>query len=166
MKHWSTFYRGFCLTLFLACVPAGASAQTLAAGECYARTYDAAHLKAHPRQKVRAIILRKLQTGSAGVLAPGKVALLVGFRFRNTSEHFQNYAECRQVQRDLRCDFEGDAGSFRLKRLKGNNLRLQVTRTLGVEGSTMIEFAGKYSDDNLFLLRKAPAPACARLKAP
>lgn len=155
---------GICAIAFVGIAPA--AADPVASGTCYARSYTAAHLKANPRQKVRSITLRQLDKAQAGVIAPGKTALLVGFRFRNNSGHFQRYAECDSQGASLACNMEGDAGAFVLETSARGGLRLQATRRLGVEGDTMIEFGGRVSDDNVFLLRPAAAGACASLKAP
>ncbi len=135
-------------------------------GQCYARSYTSAHLKAHPRQKVRAIALRKLEGTQAGVIAAGKSALAIGFNLRGYSQAFQAYAECSPQGASLGCFMEGDAGAFTLSRTAKDGLVMRVTRQLGVEGRTMIEFGGTSSDDNVFVLSKAGASSCASLKAP
>lgn len=91
---------------------------------CYARAYDAAHMKAHPKQKVTAIALayvpekmfpdypepQKMWDQYAD--APAFNAI-VAVRFRDRSETALGSAYCRTgSSKMLECGIEGDGGMF------------------------------------------------------
>lgn len=121
--------------------------------QCFARVYDAAHLKGHPRQRVTRFQLRRDRTGPVNNRARFTVA--VGFRIIDEPDLFTVHGLCTTRGSIADCDGEGDAGHFRLE-LAGANLRVEIGR-LELEGSgaDLME-----SDDRTFLLRPVAAAEC------
>jgi hypothetical protein len=81
---------------------------------------------------------------------------------RGSDEWFTNAGYCALRADGFDCSLEGDGGQFRLRPASGGRLRLELTRdTIGIEGSnSFIEFGGKVSDDNVFLLSPADRKIC------
>lgn len=114
------------LTVVLCCLAAAAQARPLErelppkGNACWERSYDAAHLAGHPRQKVAKIRLlhspRNWQPGGAGGLY---VMLYVNLRARvNPGQGFdyQLSGVCRAAGQGLRCVPEWEAGSWWIER--------------------------------------------------
>ncbi|WAJ26985.1 hypothetical protein [Antarcticirhabdus aurantiaca] len=134
-----------------------AGARDAAAGriDCFARSYDAAHHAAHPAQAVETIWLGHTPEAEAD-RPTGRVDAVLGFGFRLGGEAYSGLAYCRS----LRCEVEGDAGSFTLLR-KGRSMRLTVGPHLSLEGADGFSpDLARSADDRVFLLHPAPAGTC------
>ncbi len=129
------------------------------ADPCFARTYDAEHLRRNPRQRVAAIHLVRERVEVAAENGPRRFTLRVGFRLRSGTETFSTLAICTPAADGAACAGEGDTGSFRVAP-SGEGLRLTIAR-LEVEGESGSSPDLARSDDRVFALRAAPASACA-----
>ena len=110
---------------------------------CWERSYDAAHLAAHPRQKVAAI--RLLHSPPQDGSAPGKVYLQLHFnlRERKSSSNY-DYAYggyCKAAGQALRCESEWEAGIFHVLRGPGG--------TLDVRNSGIIANPSNYDSEDI-----------------
>lgn len=122
-------------------------------GTCYARHYDKAHMRGHPRQNVTAIYLSNTVQQLAG---EDRFVLDFGFVTRD-GEHYSAEAYCDT--RD-RCSLEGDGGTFQVSET-GDGLRLDVGEFLGLEGRTGWSGNLAESDDRIFLIFPEPPRACS-----
>ncbi len=180
--------RGTILFAGAALLGSGASAEEIVplAG-CYARVYDAAHLKAHPGQIVRRARLSVRKTAiprEAGekqpILADAALALYVGKDVFasigacywagvglvcNAALSAQEARPCRSADDGVReCRVPGgDPGSFELAQ-KPDGLRVTIRERLELPGP---EDRGSYlylspdnSENRAFLLQPAPDTAC------
>jgi hypothetical protein len=120
---------------------------------CFARTYDEAHLKAHPTQRVRSIEVDLAKTNSDG--SPNSADRFeLGFALMLTTspEWYGQAASCKAGEKGFDCFLEGDGGSFRLSPAPGAGLRLDTSENgLTLEGtSDTIELSGTEGDDRVF----------------
>ena len=130
---------------------------------CYARAYDANHLKTHPRQKVRRVEIdfdRKNPDGKTNT-SPDHFELGFGAQLRGSTEWFAGNAICAMKGAAASCYLEADGGRFTLT-ASGKSLRMDVDRDgLRFEGEKDgVEFAGNLSDDNSFILPPAARALC------
>jgi len=149
---------------------------------CFGRTYDAAHLKAHPKQKVASIhVLRALERRrTAENWTPDEraesirnfredgqsnVTALVTFRDRKGA--FHNHLVCdKETRAGMNCMVECDGGSFRLARTGGNAVLLHNNGfvLLGGCGEEVEDGARVHlspgADDKVFRLDSQPVAAC------
>lgn len=128
-------------------------ANVLDGAPCYARTYDDAHLKAHPAQKVRAIEIDLAKSNPDGT--PNRADRFeLGFALMLTSASgwYGQTASCRTDDADFDCYMEGDGGTFQLIPRQGGGLRLEAGESgLSIESSNgSIELSGKNADDRTF----------------
>jgi hypothetical protein len=129
------------------------------AGACWTRTYDAAHLRAHPAQTVTRVSLMSMNS------VPGQAknvrGVVFGMRQRPGNELSVASAECRASGAGARCTAQMDAGAFRFDSRPKGVLRLTVAGSLQLE-----RMSGDYtanlasSDDRVFDLSPAPTSAC------
>jgi hypothetical protein len=126
---------------------------------CFARSYDAEHLRRNPRQRVAAIHLVRERVEVASENGPRRFTVRVGFRLRSGAETFSTLAICTPAADGAACAGEGDTGSFRIAPA-GEGLRLTIAR-LEVEGENGSSPDLARSDDRVFALRPARAGACA-----
>lgn len=126
---------------------------------CFARAYDEAHLARHPHQRVVRFTLRRERVDVPGENGAERFTVRIAFRLRSDHDAYATNAICTPAGRRADCTGEGDTGTFRLE-LSGAAIRVAVER-LEVEGQSGAspDLAG--SDDRVFLLRPAPAEACA-----
>ncbi len=118
--------------------------------ECYARSYDKAHLASHPDQRVTDIWL-----GVGGFQDPaGDATLDFGFRLRQGSAY-----SAAAICTGMVCRIEGDGGSFTLS-ASGESVRIDIGSFLVLEGEE--DFSGDLaiSDDTVFVVHRAAASAC------
>lgn len=115
---------------------------------CWERSYDAAHLASHPRQKVTNIRLlhspRNWQSGEGGSLY---VMLYINLRERvNAGQNFdyQLSGFCRAAGQGLRCVPEWEAGRWRIER--GPNGTLDI-RNAGITANPNPYDAEEIADD-------------------
>lgn len=133
--------------------PAAAAnvSERFAPGDCYARTYSAAHLAEHPRQRVAHIwFTHEPSLGSS----PDRFALRFGFSLRD-GRSYESVAYCGV---DGRCAVEADGGRIQFAD-RGRSLLMSVTDYLVVEGR---DFSPNLmdSDDRAFLLHSSEPAAC------
>ena len=134
---------------------------------CYARYYDDAHLKAHPKQQVRRIEIDfdvnersdpQTKNGAADFQAG------IGFMLKRSSEWYGQALVCKQAGNRFECYLEADGGTFVLIP-RGDALRLEVTGGPGsdihTEGEKDFgEFGGPGTDDRVFILPRADRKLC------
>lgn len=134
---------------------------------CYARTYDAGHLAAHPRQKVRAIAFDfEARRADAEGNTPLRFLVGLGVRLKNKPDWYANAAYCGETpQGGFDCFLEGDGGRFRLV-TTGPVMKMVLAGEINIEGDDFISFGGKGSDDNVFLLPEASKSVCDAAIAP
>lgn len=126
---------------------------------CFARSYDAEHLRRNPRQRVVAFHLVRERVDVPTENGPRRFTVRVGFRLRGGSETFSTLAICTPAADGAACAGEGDTGSFRIVP-SGEGLRVTIAR-LEVEGENGSSPDLARSDDRVFAIRPAPASACA-----
>ena len=132
---------------------------------CWARTYDEAHLKAHPSQNVSKIRL------SSEVQDDGTVAITLGFKIRGKEGGggrygYNAFAYCRPNGPELKCIPEWEAGHFSIKSGPKNALTV-VNHGLIINPSNYdsediadnaVNLAG--SDDKTWILRPVYPENC------
>jgi hypothetical protein len=126
---------------------------------CFARTYDADHLRRNPQQRVVRIHLVRERVEVAEENNPQRFTVRIGFRLRADRDSYETNAVCTGDGKAADCAGEGDTGAFRLV-LAGEAVRVEVER-LEVEGARGSSPDLAASDDRVFLLRPAAASACA-----
>lgn len=119
--------------------------------QCYARSYTDAHLADHPAQRVTRMEVRPDRAAMAPFLG-----LWVDLTLRGVpGGAFEALAQCENIEDQLYCTMEGDAGAFSLTAAKGGAVLLSVgSRGMGFEnevGFTTLE--RDQGDDRSFLLR-------------
>lgn len=123
-------------------------------GTCYARQYDAAHLRQHPRQRVTQIMLS--HTATAPDADAWDAVLEFGFTLRD-GETYSAVAYCE----DGVCGLEGDGGQFEVTAAKDKGLRLAVLhKFLALEGRNSWSGNLADSDDTVFLVYRTRPAAC------
>ena len=130
---------------------------------CYARGYDAAHLKQHAKQKISRIEVAFNKDAARGKPAtPSNFELRVELMAKGQTKRFASTAYCSAQGDGSLCRLESDGGTFRLKPGPGNAVTLQVVGDgLRMEGAAgFIEAGGKTSDDNLFVVPHANWSQC------
>lgn len=97
---------------------------------CYARHYDAAHLRTHPDQNVRDIAMLAYRPDWQGADAS---ILNFEARFRKGGEPVQFSGECRSVDGGvLACGIECDGGEFSLKTAAGGAILVDLPAEPGL----------------------------------
>ncbi len=125
----------------------------LAGTPCFARTYDDAHLNAHPSQRVRAIEIDLSKSNSDGTPnSADRFELGFALMLRSGPEWFGQSANCKTNETDFECYLESDGGIFRLIPQKGGGLRLEAGESgISLEGSNGdVELSGKNGEDRVF----------------
>lgn len=128
---------------------------------CYARLYDAAHMAAHPRQKVVEIELDyDAKNAESEGNRPSRFAAGLGVRLKGKKGWYTNSMLCNErAMGGVACSLESDGGQFDLQP-SGDGLEMRLTSELSIEGDDFIAFGGKTSDDNVFILKPAPQSVC------
>lgn len=116
MAAISAVMLGFCLALPAASRPLERELPSRRAA-CWERDYDAAHLKAHPRQRVASIRLVHLPDAMPPEPGGIYVQFYINLRQRSvaTGYDYQLGGFCRPHGKDLRCQPEWEAGSWRIE---------------------------------------------------
>ena len=119
---------------------------------CFSRSYDAAHLAAHPDQQVTLIVVRA-DTEDMALDATDDLLVLVDVLTRDAKSSYSGIGYCTPDKAGLTCLMEGDAGGFTLTDQDGR-LRLDVgANGLSFEGtSDFLTLDPNRSDDRTFLL--------------
>ncbi len=132
---------------------------------CWTRSYESSHLKAHPRQRVTSIVIayRPVMQSKQKSTAR-KFEVGIGIRVKGDRELYARVAYCAPAGQGFACHLESDGGRITLAADGAQALRLTTT-SIRIEGSKrFIEVGGAVSDDSTFVMRAAPASACAMLR--
>jgi hypothetical protein len=118
---------------------------------CFARAYDSAHLAAHPRQKVAAMMALFTEDKDA---EEGGAALgfRVGFKMRGAGAKFDNAGNCGHADvtetgassASIHCYIDCDGGGLDVQ-ISADNKSLRV----GLEGFAVYPAGSKRDDDNV-----------------
>lgn len=121
-------------------------------GDCYARKYDEAHLRDHPRQMVESFYLSHHDDWQDPA---GELTLKFGFSTRNGRD-YEGVAICNES----RCGVEGDGGAFSVT-ARGDGVRLDVDTQLGLWAESAVDVIDlSETDDTVFLLYPESRKAC------
>lgn len=125
---------------------------------CWTRTYDAAHLRANPRQ-VTTMFGVQFSPTLTGAPAGRRTSIFL-FQTRGSNDVYGGQAYCTRAGAGVTCSGEGDAGNYRIDPRPGGGLRVTVTDRLSAEGANGFspELGGR--DDRVFDLGRSPAAAC------
>jgi hypothetical protein len=124
---------------------------------CYIRSYDAAHLKAHPRQTVARF--RLSQDGKPPETpAAGQFGLDLALKIAGDSDDYGGLAICTPAGDGASCYVEGDQGEFTLAP-RGDGLAVTVTR-MSIEGGRGFSRPLEKGDNSPIHLAPAPPDAC------
>lgn len=155
--------------LLLAAMMAAFSTQALAdaplsstltqQGACFSRTYDAAHLAAHPRQTVRRFFVGVAGEEWRATATAGYFNIAFGFQITGHADTYTGIGICAPQGARLACDIESDGGSFTITR-NGDGLRIDAAR-IEVEGEHDFSPDLAAGDNRIMLLRPAASSACA-----
>lgn len=143
---------------------------------CWERVYDAAHLAAHPAQKVVAV---RMMFGGVDVGRkrndPVPVDLYFNLRKRKAdnpdpaSYDYRLSAQCRAAGSGLRCVPEWDAGSWRIAKGQGGSLVLHngglIANPDNYDAEDIADDAVRIParpDDRSWRLSPLPAASCRR----
>ena len=141
-----------------------------AAGKpCYARYYDQAHLRAHPKQTVRRIAVDfDKDFGEAAGPKNTAASFEAGIRFmlKRSGEWYGDALYCKTLADHFDCYLDADGGTIRLWP-RGDGLRLEVTGggggtdEIAVEGEKDFgQFGAPGGDDRVFVLSPADRKLC------
>ncbi len=128
-------------------------ANVLDGAPCFARSYDDAHLKDHPAQRVRKIEIDLSKQNSDGTPnSADKFEIGFALMLATGPEWYGQAASCKTNDSDFECYLEGDGGVFRLTPRSDGGLRLETGDTgITIEGgSGDVELSGKDGDDRVF----------------
>jgi hypothetical protein len=126
-------------------------------GSCYARTYTAEHLAAHPKQQVTDIAVKPDFDFAKPLLA-----LYLTMALRNVpGDDFETYSACEnEGEKTLYCTLEGDAGAFKVTPTKEGAILIEVSRRgMTLENDKVFAtIKGRAGDDRSFLLQASACP--------
>lgn len=134
---------------------------------CYGRTYDDAHLKAHPEQKVRRIEIDMDKTdANERENTAERFELGIAVMTTKSSEWYGNAAYCKAGAESAECYIDGDGGKFKLTAAGDGAVRLESgDYGIGFEGAKdFIELKGDSGDDRVFVLKPDRAECDAASK--
>lgn len=168
-----------CLTLTL--IIAGAATSAAAADDlytrffagvadgkpCYLRVYDDAHLKGHPKQRVRRIFVdfdAAVRSDTTRKNGADDFEAGLGFMLKSSDEWYGQALSCKTAGDHFDCALEADGGTFTLTP-RGDALRLDITGGAGADIHTegvndFGSFGGRGSDDRVFVLPRGDRAAC------
>lgn len=151
---------------------------------CFGRVYDAAHLKAHPAQRVTSFHLFRDFTPDPNKETPqetretliandgesGGLNITAYVRFRDRPGLFFNGLQCFKGENAVHCGIECDGGGFRLKP-SGGSLLLENQGFVVIGGCGASEdeaenedFVKPDPDDKVFRLDRKPIAECRALE--
>ncbi len=148
---------------------------------CFARTYDAAHLKQHPQQKVTEMILflRYVTLGEdeATLIATEdggtkkqyfRYNFTMAAQVKDRSQTLYASGDCTSAE-GIGCGVDCDGGGIDIEPVagKGDTILVRLERirmTLGCNEGPEIDLEGG-ADDRVFKLTKAPRPLCDAMQA-
>ncbi|HKY87649.1 MAG TPA: hypothetical protein VJL90_12875 [Pseudorhodoplanes sp.] len=152
---------------------------------CFGRVYDAAHLAAHPKQRVTSFhIVRQFKDDPNLEVDPtpeqeikendgehGYVIVTAYVRFRDKAGVYSNGLTCRRSEGKVFCGIDCDGGSFNLKP-SGQSLLLENNGFVVVGGCGASEdeqeneeYVRPGADDKTFRLDPKPFAACMAERA-
>ena len=156
----------------------GALANLLApthnASVCYARTYDAAHLKQHPQQTVTQMLFRLRyydhRKDKADPAEQQNYYFSLAVKQKGRAKTLRADGECAPTANGIRCGVECDGGGVNLTQdLKTNTLLIDLTKdgrirmTEGCDEEINAVELTPGADDRSFRLSKADAGVCRGL---
>jgi hypothetical protein len=107
---------------------------------CFVRTYDAAHLAAHPQQKVRQVmfLFRASEMHEDNFVS---YTFITGFRVKGRTARLDTSGSCGHARlegegpiKHLNCGVDCDGGGARVEVMEGNkSIRLRMDNALSVE---------------------------------
>jgi hypothetical protein len=152
--------------------PAGASAgsaffekyfpQSGNGSDCYVRGYDAAHMTAHPRQRVTYFAIDHEGDEPADPRGPEGFVVNFSFTLKGVNDDFVGVASCTGGAIKADCVVDNNAGSFSLAPA-GEKIMLAVGSHLQVQGQSSNSNSpdlARDGDDRVFLLSPSPKHAC------
>jgi hypothetical protein len=182
------------LLLALAAVPAAAQDNKssplpghlpLRAEACFGRVYDAAHLRAHPKQRVTSFhLLRDFTPDNNAESEPqsreelldadgsdGTIGVTAYLRLRDRKGVYSNHFSCRRNDKGgVFCGIDCDGGSF-IARTSGNSLLIENQGFVVVGGCGASDEDNENpvsirpgADDKTFRLDKQPLDQCTALR--
>jgi hypothetical protein len=136
---------------------------------CYARVYDSAHLKAHPRQKVTDMEV-DFDTKEGDSDRPNSEKYFeigVGFRLKSKPKEWVGAAAyCKTTAGFFDCYLDGGGGTFRLTP-QSSALKFDVVEGADESGALAVDngddfpvFGAPGSDDRAFILPPADRKVC------
>jgi hypothetical protein len=132
------------------------------AAPCYARTYDAKHLAAHPKQKVVHFFVTRSDVDQGK--PPKTFDVSFGFRLKDSTDAFSSLAGCAAKGDGATCSVEGDGGHFRLTP-RPDGFLVTVVDYLAIEGMESFSPDLAESDDRDLRLYASPASECGYHRA-
>ncbi len=151
---------------------------------CFGRTYDAAHLKQHPKQRVTSFHLFRDFTPDPMKETPqetreklieddgqGGIQVTAYVRFRDRPGLFFNGLSCSGNSKDgVRCGIDCDGGGFHLKG-SGDSLLLENQGFVVIGGcgasedeAEQADYVKPGADDKIFRLDRKPIAECRALE--
>jgi hypothetical protein len=144
---------------------------------CYTRTYDAAHLRQHPKQKVREMsLLVKVEHIKESNLYRYNFTMRAGLKgqrkmLQTSGECGWAYADKPSQERTISCSVECDGGGVVIEQERGKDTLLVHLAYQGEAGRIRMAACGEDAeensvdlvsgaDDKTFRLSKAPTSAC------
>jgi hypothetical protein len=140
-------------------LPVAALAQTPLG--CFARTYDAPHLAAHPGQTVSAV---KVKLKPRSMDDGYNFSVELRFGFREDKRNFYAVGICKDMGGSLTCSLDQDAGQLTVKPADGG---VQVSPLQDVRADAESGDEAEYKtlktsnpEDRVFMLRAVEASDC------
>jgi len=151
---------------------------------CFGRSYDAEHLRRHPKQRVTGFYLSREFASDPnaeeialtheyllGIDGDNGMALVTAYvRFRDRPGLFSSTLACNRWDGVVRCSIDCDGGNFKL-RTAGKSLLLDnegfvVTGGCGTpdDEQEQSDFVKRGDDDRVFRLDPQPVAKCAALR--
>ena len=141
---------------------------------CFARTYDAAHLKRHPKQKVTALLfqLRYYRHNPEKEYPEGQRNYYFGMaaRVKGQKKTLSGSGECGAGAKGIHCGVDCDGGGVDLQHdprtgtltvsFEDRHSYLRMSVGCGEDNTVDLKPG---ADDRLFQLRKASLPTCRAL---
>ncbi len=128
---------------------------------CYLRSYDNAHLAAHPLQNVTRMTALAYRSGPA---ATAEHVLNLAIRFRAGGPDSEFPGVCRAMGAGAwACSVECDGGSFTIKPSGAASIRIDLGAGVGGCDAELLDEKAFGSDDQVFRLDPAAAEDCRDL---
>ena len=145
---------------------------------CFTRHYDAAHLKAHPKQNVTDMTVLVDSNFGQQEDDARSYALTMGINFRSVKKQFHAYGGCSgtdEAQKSLNCYIDCDGGSITVRPKDANAILVDVPygaqiydpdAPVDAEPDAGVPPKAQFgSDDKLFLLARVSSDQCVDLIA-